>query len=324
MPSSALDTRRQNALRQPDDRASTPSASTLPPSASGLVTGHILAQGVGGTLVVTPGAMRLRSLAPLHKMPRGAPRGVIRGLSRGAQARLTEVLTRVDFGKHPASFISLTYHFGASGESLGWHENLHHFITRLSREWPSHYLGGTWVLEFQRRGVPHFHLIVFWRREVDTLQLRRWVAREWNAIAEPGDVQALRAGTSADPVVLHQRGGAGRLMRYLAKYIGKSAQKRLIDEETGELLKTGRMWGTFGDLPQTVLAIFSLDPSSRIAICKILRRWGKHSRYLKQLGKRYPGGLIFGDPASLLQLMRGIPSVCLYAACAQEGQGPAP
>jgi hypothetical protein len=230
----------------------------------------------------------------------------------------------VDFGACPASFVTLTYHFGASEISSNWHADLNHWLISLVRDWPSHYRGHVWKLEAQRRGVPHFHLIVFWRREVDIMQLRRWTARVWNAIAEPGDEQALSAGTRADPLQLHHKGGAGRLMRYLVKYIGKCEQNRFSDPVSGERLKTGRMWGIGGDVPQTIVAILALDYRGRVEFCKRLRKWGKRSRYLRQIGKRYPGAQVFGSPGTLMQLLRGIPAVGLYVAQQATEQGPAP
>ena len=84
------------------------------------------------------------------------------------------------------------------------------------------------------------------------------------------------------------------------------------------------MWGVFGAIPQTVTAIASLDTSGYRTFCKRLRKWGKASRFLSNIGKAYPGGLVFGSPAQLLQLLRGIPLVWLYVDDSLTDHGPDP
>lgn len=174
------------------------------------------------------------------------------------------------------------------------------------RDWPTFAPSLLWMLEFQRRGAPHFHLVIFWRREPHKRQVRRWVADTWNRIAEPGDETARRVGTSADPIDTSGDGGEQRLIRYLAKYLCKKEQKLPVDPETGDARPTGRMWGLIGDVPLAEYGTVQVDERTYVQLCRRIRRWGRRSRYLSQVGKRYPGALIFVKAASFLSLLRGL------------------
>jgi hypothetical protein len=186
---------------------------------------------------------------------------------------------------------------------------MHVFEKVLARDWPG-VLGGVWILEFQNRGAPHFHVVIVWRGDPPRLQpFRRWVGDAWNAIAEPGDETARMVGTSVDRLVMHDRGGVARVMQYLAKYLGKDRQKRRLDRTTGQVLPTGRMWSQFLTIPQDERKSLLFDHAGASTFLRRLRRWGKRSRYISGMGKRYHGGILFGDPAIWLQLLRGIPAV---------------
>lgn len=163
-----------------------------------------------------------------------------------------------------------------------------------------------WREEFQRRGVVHFHLLVFWRREPNTVQLRRWVARTWNEVAEPGDEKHAKAGTSCDRVRIEDRAGAQRLTRYLLKYLAKREQDELIDPNTGEKLPTGRMWGQWGRVPQATVATIELDEHDTVQLYRRIRKWGKRSPYLRAFGTHLTSGVILGDSTAIVQLVRGL------------------
>lgn len=239
-------------------------------------------------------------------MPTGGRRGAIRGLSYGSRRRLIKSLMHVDFASAHAVFATLTYHNGFTRDFYQWSEHLHTFTVLLQRKWASYCPSGHWRKEFQKRGAPHFHLVLYFRQPVPVQQLRAWIASTWNAVAEPGDDVALRVGTSCDLVRLDEKGGVGKLMRYLVKYVGKDDQSRLIDLETGEVLQTGRMWGTFGEVPSSVVAMFTLDYDGKVKYARRIRNLFKRSRYCKRVGKSLSSALLFGSPQTFLQLLRGI------------------
>lgn len=88
-----------------------------------------------------------------------------------------------------------------------------------------------WVLEFQRRGAPHYHVVV------DSAWVpRTFVARSWNR-ATLG-ASSIRAGTQVIPC----RDSRRDLSRYLAKELSKTLQKQAL----GSLGPIGRTWGVAG------------------------------------------------------------------------------
>lgn len=235
-------------------------------------------------------------------------RGDIRGLSRQARMRLTCSLCGIDWEATHAHMATLTYHWSAGADPAQWHLQLRAFGMRLFRDWEAFGPSVLWAKEFQRRGAVHYHLLIFWKREPHTVQLRRWIARSWNEIAEPGDEKHAKAGTSCDPVRLEQKAGTQRLTRYLAKYLAKGEQKELRDPDTGELQPTGRMWGQWGRIPQKTIAAVELDEHDLAQLYRRIRRWGKQSRYLQAFGKRVSSGIVLADSAAVLQLLRGLGS----------------
>lgn len=279
---------------------------TTPARRRGLVSGHISARAEAGTAVVCPGGVALKAhgLAP----PPGVrgDRDVICGLSSAARRRMLAVLIRIPFREASGWALTLTWHDGFSLEPASWHRQLKAWTMRLRRDWGQFGPAGLWILEFQERGAPHFHLVVVWRREPSLEQFRRWLSRSWNAIAEPGDEKHRRAGTRADRIDAGSPRGTKRLLAYLVKHAGKSKQKRRIDLASGELLPTGKMWDVFGELPQECIALVELEADQLVGLYRRLRRWGRISPYLSQMGKRFPGGIIIGAGLDLAQLLRGL------------------
>jgi hypothetical protein len=227
-------------------------------------------------------------------------------MSPASSRRLKRALIRVDYLRTNPYLVTLTYHRAWGPDPRAWHEHLHRFELELERDWAPFQPGGIWREEFQRRGAPHFHILLTFSRPPAYGQFKRWLSHTWNDIAEPGDAQHLAAGTNVERIRVDGQGGVLKLVRYLAKYLGKRGQDSLLDPETGELCPTGRTWGTFLQLPQSELATFSLDESQRVILARRLRRWGKRSRYCSRIGKRYNSCLVLILPSAFRQLLRGI------------------
>ena len=282
-------------------------ASTPPASGGGLVSGRISSGATSTQVVVCPSILDVQYHPPGGRPGPGGTRGLVYGLSPASRRRLLRLLGRIDYMTYQVDACTLTYHFGYEPAPAQWHRHMHVFERVLARDWPG-VLGGVWVLEFQDRGAPHFHCLLVWRGEPPPIQkIRRWVGDAWNAIAEPGDAVARMVGTSVDRLKVHDDGGVARAMQYLAKYTGKQQQKRRLDRETGERLPTGRMWAHFLTIPQDERKSIELDHAGASTFLRRLRRWGRHVRYISGFGKRYKGGIVFGDPSIWLQLLRGIP-----------------
>lgn len=304
----------------PDDMPAGPPRQCHEPPTEALGTKNISRQAGGARLVVLPGATRIRMTGFSSRPGPGGIRGVIAGLSPGSKRRLMWALAHVDWRVAQADFITLTYHYGFQQGHLRWHVQLNYVEKLLRRRWGPQLAGGMWVLEFQKRGAPHFHLIVFWKSAPSAEHFARWVARVWTHLAERGDRAALKHGTRVDRVRIDEAGGVGKLMRYLVKYVGKADTKKLVDATTGEVLETGRMWGEFGDVPKGSAVIFTLNYEDRVRVSRRLRRWGKAARLLRRVGRDVSSATVYGDPPTILQLLRGIvPDTELAAAGIRAG-----
>jgi hypothetical protein len=195
-------------------------------------------------------------------------------------------------GKHSevidGAFLTLTYPSVYPKEWREWKDELRAFRERVRRQFGDE-VSGLWKLEFQERGAPHFHVLVYFPDGVSVGWLRKWVSRSWYEVVGSGDPKHLKAGTNVSRVY----GQAGKLMRYLSKYMAK---------EQATERPTGRIWGLWGSLPAGAVHTLEVE---LVEFMRRVRKWGKHSPYLRNLV--YPSGvLIYGDRRKLLKLMMGI------------------
>lgn len=89
-----------------------------------------------------------------------------------------------------------------------------------------------WVLEFQKNGNPHYHLVTDCK--VDIKIQREFVAARWFKIVGSGLDKHFRAGTSCE-IVRSQAGVAS----YMASYLEKADQKQVPEN----FHNVGRFWG---------------------------------------------------------------------------------
>lgn len=263
----------------------------------------------------------------------GGKREAVCGFSHQSKRRLDLVLASIQWNARPAHFVTLTYHFDPSvaspisplcasvptaepptswgdldelgGDAVAspswriWKNDLRAFQARLDRAYPGRISGGLWKQEFQKRGVVHFHLTLFWHegKEPSTHDLGEWVAAAWTEIAEPGDLAHFRHG-SAVLVVYNVGGGKMRaLMAYLSKYLAKAYE---IDQPTG------RIWGHWGELPTQVLGTVFLPWRDFVWLCRRLRRWGRGSSYVRRLNGSWMGFLVMYDGVLVADLLRDL------------------
>lgn len=169
-------------------------------------------------------------------------RGAISDFSNRSRSRLMQEVNKLEVGHLVgAYFATLTY----PGEFDQWtvkqtKEHLHRFVKAYRRR----HLGCAivWKLEPQRRGAPHYHLLILGivgpgpgERRGDWLAAERaWIARTWWRIVGSDDPNHLAAGTQFDPVRSYRHARS-----YLGKYLAKDKHK-LCDASPG------RFWGVCG------------------------------------------------------------------------------
>jgi len=226
-------------------------------------------------------------------MPRGGGRrGRVREYSPASRRRMQRRLASIDrralSGK--PLFVTLTYPATWPKDGRTWKTHLDTFLKRLKRLVP--HAAAIWKLEFQKRGAPHFHLLVFGCAYLS----HRWVARAWNAVAAPGDKAHLKAGTEVTRVKTW-RGVAW----YAAKYMSK-----VESVETHSW--TGRYWGVHNRacLPVDVFQV-TLSWAQAYQLRRVFfRKLDKRHAGPRRRGQ-WAGASIFMGWADLLRLLADLP-----------------
>lgn len=200
------------------------------------------------------------------KSPRPRPRrGIVSDLSRKSQQRAKRYLSSLsDWGSRRADFLSLTYHLDRPGLALATKGHRMRFQAFLRRRVPGH--GGLWRIEPQKRGVPHYHMVLFYpanTTESQRLALRQLVLDEWHRIADAFSPAHEAYGSHARPVSSPKQARS-----YITKYCSK--------EDTIEGWSyQGRRWALFGKLTKTPRLGAVLDPRLHLTLTRIFRKWAK-------------------------------------------------
>lgn len=123
------------------------------------------------------------------------------------------------------NIITLTYpkEFPTDGKEVKYHLNR---FTKLLNKMNCSYI---WVIEFQERGAPHFHILT------NTFIDKKNISESWYKIVKSGDEKHLKAGTQCEKL----RKGIKAARSYIMKYISKSEQKTVPKNYE----KIGRFWG---------------------------------------------------------------------------------
>lgn len=138
-------------------------------------------------------------------------------------------------------FVTLTYP-GEFPVARATKQHLAAFRRRWERKWGQ--TGIVWRLEAQKRGAPHYHLLVYAPggfyaegEVVDLHVVRMWLSHVWYEVVGSGDLRHLRAGTQ-----LEQVRSFGGVATYVGKYMGK------VDYNAGggdAWCEPGRLWGVW-------------------------------------------------------------------------------
>lgn len=162
----------------------------------------------------------------LHKG--GGKRGAVKGFSKASRLRAQRAIAKYDRGVVSQSlFITLTYpdcYLGGRDAKRDFKV----FVQRLKRKYPK--AGFFWRMEVQKRGAPHYHLLVFGLGFIPA----QWIAHAWFEIVGSGDGYHLQAGTEIRKVRNYRQA-----VFYISKYVTK-VEENLMGEDWG------RLWGQLG------------------------------------------------------------------------------
>jgi len=163
----------------------------------------------------------------------GGLRGKVNTFSSASRRRLMRLIGIVDQREATPLFVTLTYPGDWPKDSRVWKRQFDNFWKRLERKFGD--VGCVWKLEAQRRGAPHFHLLVWGLSYVPLLE---WISQAWYEVVGSGDLRHLRAGTQVQEL----RSWHG-VMSYASKYLGKVDYELPKD---GGWENVGRFWGVRG------------------------------------------------------------------------------
>lgn len=254
------DTTEMSSLRRthrPDVRR------TERPDAAGLSTYHKSRKFEDlrpGTVTVYPQGSLLtvskRRVNPYEGQKRDWTRDIIKEFSKASRRRLMRMMAKIAKSEFP-QFVTLTYPAEWPEDPKVWKQHLKKFIMRMKYRFPG--FAGIWKLEFQQRGAPHFHLLVW---GLPTAGMKNYISHHWYKVVGSGDEKHLAAGTQIQRI----RSWRG-VMSYASKYLGKS------QENYG--LPVGRFWGVFNrdGVPWSDEVIYLVTQSQIIMAMRYMRRY---------------------------------------------------
>lgn len=217
-----------------------------------------------------------------------APRGPITRFSKAARKRLIDLFAQIDRTavEFLPLFITLTYPAEWPSETSTCKRHLDTFCKRLIRSYP--HASIVWKMEYQARGAPHFHLLVwnvFYIRHAE-------IARDWYETVGSNVAAHLAAGTRVERV----RSWHG-VVYYAAKYLGK------VGEAVPDA-KPGRFWGIYGRayLPVRLL-VRALGWVQAYQLRRTLWAVAAHRNYRPRWRTRYTGVTAYVDWELMLRLI---------------------
>lgn len=225
---------------------------------------------------------------------RETKRGRVSGFSARSRARLTQLVTKVPNDTlSRALFLTLTYPADWPDDPTEWKRHLHNFGRELKDEYKG--ISAIWKLEPQKRGAPHFHLLVFNCPFLPIVD----ISERWHRIIGSDDYNHLAAGVDIDKV-----SNARNAVAYVSKYIAKVPDA--TDHTTGEIVSweyPGRWWGVINRdaLPVDVV---TLMPSWKS--WWTVKRWLR--KYMERRGKPQcfsgmGGGWVILDGGRVVKLL---------------------
>lgn len=143
-------------------------------------------------------------------------------------------------------FLHLTYPGEYPLNWQVWKTDLKRFKALLLHKWPD--AQGMWKLELQRRGAPHYHMIIDLGETADLRRVRAWVDAAWARIAHMNDEFQGKYACRVEWV-----SSIRHAQNYVAKYMNKPNYAPVDDDgeiktlaDLGETI--GRQWGKIGKL----------------------------------------------------------------------------
>lgn len=184
--------------------------------------------------------------------------------------------------------IVLTYPAIYSENWQDWKDNLKAFKRKITAVFGDS-LQGYWRLELQKRGAPHYHLLIALPKGIVTnKKLKKLVTIWWATIAHKDDKYEGKYATQCK--VIHSDRMA---QNYISKYVAKIPDKQesiqtYMDESLGQQFEReskdfllgqlrqktiGRHWGRMGKPDESPIAQFTLSVMEQEQLRQVLAMW---------------------------------------------------
>jgi hypothetical protein len=173
-------------------------------------------------------------------------RGVVTGWSESATRRNTKFLYSVDHNALTGYGYALTLTLrDLPPTPQDWANLVLKLFKRLRKSFPL--LRYHWVTEWQKRGVPHLHCVVYFENPLTPQELHKikndWCTSAKSALPLCGRLPMVTSQT-VKPVTDSQG-----WTKYLAKHGSRGLKHYQRAGKPAQWLKTGRMWGKGGKWP---------------------------------------------------------------------------
>jgi len=232
----------------------------------------------------------------------GATRKECKGFSDDSRRRLMQKMSMWNLNDLNLYFVTLTYPGIYTEDWEIWKRDVDTFIKRLERNYEVS-VGCLWRVEFQKRGAPHFHMILATNRACKNIVIfRTQIMQMWADIVKDGFLMSggkmteyqkhydrhVKAGTGVEEVK-----GRKQLMAYVSKYVAKNTNIKAPDN-------FGRNWGfrnMNGKLDFSPVETVSLNYREGIELKRLVRHWlksrgqGRYSKKLDHMGSYTVFGL---------------------------------
>lgn len=223
-------------------------------------TGASIRWAVGGSLA----SVKLHAMAA--ERSGGGKRGEVKGFSRGSQRTILRFVNSLDRSKlnpEHIRLITLTYpkEFPSARETK---RHLDNIIKRFTRAFGRRAI--LWKLEPQKRGAPHYHLLVLMDSHLNATVEFPWWAQNWYEVVGSNDPKHFVAGTKVE-----QPRTWNGVAHYAAKYLTKPC------ETDADWEAPGRWWGKrHEELFPVQLVEVEIPAKVATQVRRTLIRWFNH------------------------------------------------
>lgn len=208
-------------------------------------------------------------------------RGKIKDFSRKARNRLGQFLFSLP--TIASFFATLTYAKFYPADSKEWKRHLHLLQLALNAKFGNSY--HIWKLEAQRRGAPHYHILIWTDKKCSLTYLRRWIRKRWCEIVNYTPGTSMRKNHEGQGTDVARVVSPKQMSRYIMKYFAKEE----INLEAWAC--PGRFWGVGNkkNFPLVTEKIFELNGNDYLTLKRIIRRWMKRfsPNYARRVGQMY-------------------------------------